>query len=270
MAPWLKRVAHKSPIYSGRSEVSFPSTNFPPCVSDVFQGGTNQFGIVTEFVFKTHPARGPALVGVLAYPGTEIQNVLGALRVSIPIPPDTTRFQQNLPSTGTLKNTHAGFQAHSCVHACATTLLCKLPFHCGQPPDLTLFIKPGIAILPYIEGDAQSSSAVLAPFRSDTLKPVFEQTGLAPDFNAVSHGVDASLVGAPPRHTTGAVLFSDFWEDLILRVFGEWVAFTEHEDRKAGMVLWEFGHRDKIAEVKSDAMAFVSREPHYYVAFTGR
>ncbi|KAF8066753.1 FAD-binding domain-containing protein [Lyophyllum atratum] len=197
------------------------------------RGGTNQFGIVTEFVFKTHPARGPALVGVLAYPGTEIQNVLGALR------------------------------EHLRTHNPDSKLILSF---IRSPPHF----YPGIAILPYIEGDAQSSSTVLAPFRSDTLKPIFEQTGLAPDYNAVSHGADASLAGAPPRHITGTVLFSDLWEDLVLRVFGEWVAFTEHEDRKAGMVLWEFGHRDKIAEVKSDVTAFVSREPHYYVAFTGR
>lgn len=44
-------------------------------------GGSNQFGIVTEFVFKAHPSPGPALVGAMVYPGTEIQNVLRALHV---------------------------------------------------------------------------------------------------------------------------------------------------------------------------------------------
>jgi len=45
-------------------------------------GGSNQFGIVTEFVFKAYPLASPATVGVMVYPGTELANVLRALRVS--------------------------------------------------------------------------------------------------------------------------------------------------------------------------------------------
>lgn len=50
-----------------------------------FPGGGNQFGIVTEFVLKAYPARGPALAGALAYPGTELTNVLQVVHVSSPL-----------------------------------------------------------------------------------------------------------------------------------------------------------------------------------------
>ena len=51
-----------------------------------FPGGGNQFGIVTEFVLKAYPARGPALAGALAYPGTELTNVLQVVHVRSSLP----------------------------------------------------------------------------------------------------------------------------------------------------------------------------------------
>lgn len=51
-----------------------------------FAGGGNQFGIVVEFVLKCFPASGPATIGALLYPGTEVARVLNVTQVSGWIP----------------------------------------------------------------------------------------------------------------------------------------------------------------------------------------
>jgi len=89
-------------------------------------------------------------------------------------------------------------------------------------------------------------------------------------FNAVSHCSDAALSNLPPRSVSGTVLFSELWDDVVTIVFNEWMTYTEVEERKSSIVLWEFDFREKIAEVKSDATAYPARDPHYYVVVTGR
>lgn len=124
-------------------------------------------------------------------------------------------------------------------------------------------------ILPYIEGDTKEAENLLSPFRT-RVKPVFEQTGFAPNFSAVAHGSDAFLANSPPRSIAGGAFFSELWEDVVMRVFGEWASFTEDEDRKASIALWEFDFKDKVAEVDRAETAFPLREPHYYLIITGR
>ncbi|CDO72819.1 hypothetical protein BN946_scf185002.g4 [Trametes cinnabarina] len=46
-------------------------------------GGGGQFGIVVEFVFRTHPYAGPFGSGIIAYPGSELESVLKVIKVSL-------------------------------------------------------------------------------------------------------------------------------------------------------------------------------------------
>ena len=46
------------------------------------RGGGNQFGIVVEFVLKAFPAAQTITLGSLAYPETDIENVLSVVQVS--------------------------------------------------------------------------------------------------------------------------------------------------------------------------------------------
>ncbi len=130
-------------------------------------------------------------------------------------------------------------------------------------------LKPGIMLLPYVEGSTAESEATIAGFRTE-VKPVFEQIFHAPNFSIVSHGSDEFLSNSPPRSIIGGAGFGELWEDVLGHVFGEWIGFTENEDRKGCMVMWEFGTREKIAEVPSTDAAFSLRDPHYYVVITGR
>ena len=73
----------KSQTYSGLSEVGYIFSIVQKTVrASKSPGAGNQFGIVTEFVLEAHPAAESALVGALAYPGTELPGTLKALRVS--------------------------------------------------------------------------------------------------------------------------------------------------------------------------------------------
>lgn len=124
-------------------------------------------------------------------------------------------------------------------------------------------------ILPYIENDKGDAEQLLAPFQT-TIQPVFQQVGVAPTLNAVSHGSDSFLSNAPPRSVTGGAMISEIWEDLIGRVFGDWIQFTENEEHKGSVVMWEFYAREKVAETAVNATAYPVRAPHYYVALTAR
>lgn len=64
-------------------------------------------------------------------------------------------------------------------------------------------------------------------------------------------------------------MFSELQDDVVGRVFGEWIAFTENEDCRGSMVIWEFDAQAKIAEVPIGDTAYPVRKPHYYVAITG-
>lgn len=48
----------------------------------IVSGGGNQFGVVVEFVLKTHPCPGPATVGLLAYQENAFPEVLRVVQVS--------------------------------------------------------------------------------------------------------------------------------------------------------------------------------------------
>lgn len=130
-------------------------------------------------------------------------------------------------------------------------------------------LQPSVLLLPYVEGNPKDSEAAIARFRTE-VKPVFEHIVHAPTFNAVAHASDASFSNLPSSSLNGGVAFGDLWEDVIIHVFGEWVAFTENEDTKGSMLMWEFGVKDKIAEVPRTATAFALRDPHYYAVVTGR
>jgi len=203
--------------------------------SDLFwaiRGGGNQFGIVTEFILKAYPARGPALVGALAYPGTEIGNVL--------------KVTKDFLKKQTPKE--------------------RLILIFGRAPP---HFYPGVMVLPYIEGSETEASSTITPFRTE-ITPVFEQTGFAPNLNAVSHSADATLAAAPPRAIIGGAFFGDLWDEMVMQAFGEWVQYTEKEENRASMVMWELGHRDAIAKVGVEETAFPFREPHYYAIVQGR
>jgi len=201
--------------------------------SDLFwaiRGGGNQFGIVTEFVLKTYPARGPILNGALAYPGTELNNVLKLVHDFI----------------GTQESTW-----------CLNLMLARAPPH----------FQPGITILPYIEGDQTAAEAALEPFRTK-VTPVFAHIGTAHSQNAFSHGPDAFLAHAPPRAVLAGATFSKLWDDVVGWVFNEWVSFTEQEETKGSFVMFELAEQGKIASVPVGATAFPERHPHFYMIAT--
>ncbi|KAF9456595.1 hypothetical protein BDZ94DRAFT_1326870 [Collybia nuda] len=193
------------------------------------RGGTNQFGVVAEFVLKTHPYR-PALVGALVYPGTDLPKILDLTREYL----KTQLENSNLSIMFTRSAPH---------------------------------FQPGIVALPYIENDDGEAEKRVAPFRT-TITPVFERIGTAPNYNVFAHGADATLADIPPRSVAGGALFSEAWDDVISTAFREWVTFTEKEEHKRSMMMWEFNPRNKIAEVAEKDTAFPTRNPHYHVVIT--
>ncbi|KIJ42255.1 hypothetical protein M422DRAFT_254662 [Sphaerobolus stellatus SS14] len=211
--------------------VTCSKTNEP----DLFwaiRGAGNQFGAVTELTLKTYPTHGPATVGALAYPGTQLAEVLAVVKNFI----------------SALKPGHRLMLTFS-----------------RAPPEF----YPSVLILPYIEGTAEEAKSALAPF-TETIKPVFQQIVSVPTFNAVSHSSDEFLAHVPPRAILGGALFSDLWEDIITKVFFDWMTFTENEDSRQSVVFWELFFRDKITEVKEEDTAYPARKPHYYAVITGR
>ena len=48
---------------------------------NLITGGGNQFGIIVDFTVKAYPSRGPTTLGALGYPGTELANVIQAVKV---------------------------------------------------------------------------------------------------------------------------------------------------------------------------------------------
>ncbi|KAG6872366.1 hypothetical protein C0995_010285 [Termitomyces sp. Mi166 len=203
------------------------------------RGGVNQFGVVAELFLKTYPLAPAMTVGALVYPGTELQNVLAALHV------------RNLSLFKHLGNHHPSTK--------------MILMFARAPPDF----YPGLLLLPYIENDATPPDEVLAPFR-ELVKPIFEGLQTVDGYLAVSHGADQALTGAPPRMTTDGALFSDLWDDVIGRAFDSWIQFTEDQEFKGSIMMWEFGHRDKLAERKVEDMAFGAREKHYYMVTISR
>ncbi|KAG7093106.1 hypothetical protein E1B28_009392 [Marasmius oreades] len=105
--------------------VKTDATNEP----DLFwaiRGGVNQFGVVTQMVFATHPSPGPITMGSLVYPSSDLPEVLQAL------------------------HDHLAHQDPSS----------KMILMFARSPD------PSILILPYIENQKTDPDTVLAPFRT--------------------------------------------------------------------------------------------------------
>ncbi|KAL0066808.1 hypothetical protein AAF712_006209 [Marasmius tenuissimus] len=222
----------KATVILANGDVVETSADSEPDLFWAIRGGVNQFGIVGKFVFKAYPLPGPITVGAIVYPGTELQNVLAA----------TQKHLENLSPS------------HRVIIIFARA-----------PPDF----YPGILIVPYIENDKVSPDTVLSPFR-ELAKPIFEGLGTVDNFTAVSHAVDQSLAGLPPRLHLAGALITDLWDDVVSNVFGEWVKFTDQEEFKATTVMWELAHRDKITDIKAEDMAFPERSPHYYVVALSR
>ncbi|KAF9264369.1 FAD-binding domain-containing protein [Marasmius fiardii PR-910] len=196
------------------------------------RGGVNQFGVVAELVLKTYPLAGPTTVGAIGYPGTALNDVLAALH---------KHLDKQHPSTKMI------------------LMFARAPPH----------FYPGLLLLPYIENENTKPEEVLAPFR-EPVKPLFEGLAEVQGFSAVSHGADQVLDGGPPRMVIDGALFKDLWDDVIGEAFGRWCQFTEVEEFKGSLMMWEFGHRDKLTERKVEDMAFAARDPHYYVAVIPR
>ncbi|TBU47887.1 FAD-binding domain-containing protein [Dichomitus squalens] len=211
------------------------SHNEEPDLFWAIRGGGGQFGVVVEFVFKTHPPAGPISSGILAFPGTEIDKILAIIPEWKKTQTPRERFTMNF----------------------------------SRPAP---HFKPSIAILPTVLHDADGSraQAVFAPFRDGEVKPVLDKVGTVPDMLAASHAADASLATAPRRLAIRGTMFSDFFPELLKTVWDRWVAFTEtSEEVRGSAVLWDLTVPDKMAEVPSDATA-LKRMPYYWMAVQGR
>jgi len=195
------------------------------------RGGGNQFGIVVEFVLKTFPAANSITMGSLVYPGTEIANVLRVVQ----------EWKKNMTS-----KEHLG-----------------LAFGRAAP-----YFQPAVMIMPYVSGDIDRAEKVLRPFR-DTLKPIIDKSVSLPDMFAVSHIADGNFENTPSRLNVQCAITSDIWTDTALEVWDRWCKFTENDDCKQTLVIWEIGRPDKIAEVGKADTAFHVRDPHYGVIIRG-
>lgn len=103
------------------------------------------------------------------------------------------------------------------------------------------------------------------------MKPVFDKIDTVSHINVASHAADASLVAAPRRLLIRGTIFSDFYPELVLDVWKQWVAFTESsEDVRTSAILFDLTHPEKPAQVKSTDTAFAAREPNYWIAIQGR
>lgn len=202
--------------------------------SDLFwavRGGGSQFGVVVEFVLKSYPVREPAQTGILAYPGTQLPALLEALQVFLSLQ-----------------------QQDSII----------MMFFSRMPP----YFQPSIAIMPYIKGSPDKAEQLLSPFYTN-LQPVFQRIDTVPSLASFARANDRTLDKCSRRFISSTAPFSKLWDDVVTTAYQDWVAFTEAEEFRGSMLLWEFPHSDKIAEVKEDATAFPLRVPHYYVVVMG-
>jgi len=195
------------------------------------RGGGNQFGIVVEFVLKTFPAAHSITMGSLVYPETEIANVLSVI------------------------------QEWKKVHTPKERVV--LGF--GRPAP---HFKPAVMIMTYVSGDIDRAEKVLRPFR-DTLKPIVDNSVSLPNILAVSHVADGNFESTPSRLNIRGAIVSDIWTDTVLEVWGRWCKFTENDDCKQTLVIWEISRSERIAEVGRMETAFHARDLHYCVTIHG-
>jgi hypothetical protein len=62
---------------------------------------------------------------------------------------------------------------------------------------------------------------------------------------------------------------SPTWEDIALEVWDRWCKFTENDDRKQTLVIWQVGRQEKVAEVSRVNTAFYARDLHNCVIVHG-
>ncbi|KAK7039153.1 hypothetical protein VNI00_010057 [Paramarasmius palmivorus] len=200
------------------------------------RGGGGQFGIVVEFTFKVYPYVGPIGSGMIAYPGSELGQVLKTITDWKKSHTSAERFTMNF----------------------------------SRPAP---HFKPTVVILPTVlhDQDGTRTQKVLAPFREGAAKPVLDKIGLAPDMLTVSHAADAAVAAAPRSLVIRGTLISDFFPELLLAVYEKWLAFTEaNEDVRASAVLFDLTSPGKVAEVGSADTPFKNREHCYWMAVQGR
>ncbi|KAH8094533.1 FAD-binding domain-containing protein [Cristinia sonorae] len=208
------------------------SENEEPDLFWAIRGGGNQFGVVTEFVVKAHPGIESALVGALAYPATELDNVLEVVK----------NFLDKQGSNAWL---NIGFL--------------RMPPH----------YKPCIMLIPTIYGDQAAATASIQSFHTE-ITPIFGQTGFVAGSNAIAHGGDAFLLNAPPRSSIGGAYFGEFRIDVAREIFSDWMKFTAEEGFKESLVMFEFAKRGKVDSVPLSATAFPVRDPHWFMASAAR
>ena len=130
-------------------------------------------------------------------------------------------------------------------------------------------LQPSIIVVPYIEGDPPTAETLLSPFRT-RVTPMFAQTTFAPTFNIVSHGVDPFLLNAPPRSVIAGACFSKLYDDVLEWVLAEWLGFTEREEFKQSLIMFEFWRSGTVDAVPVSATAHPVRVPHWYLAMGTR
>ncbi|KXN83438.1 hypothetical protein AN958_01452 [Leucoagaricus sp. SymC.cos] len=129
---------------------------------EVIKGGGGQFGVVVEFVLRAFPHAGPYTSGIMAYSGTEINNMLNVI--------------QNWKETQTYQE--------------------KLTIQFSRPGP---HFKPSVMIMPWVshDKDCERSKIVLSPFLSESMKPAFQKIATVQDMLTVSHAADAAFAVAP-------------------------------------------------------------------------
>ncbi|KAF9481834.1 FAD-binding domain-containing protein [Pholiota conissans] len=197
------------------------------------RGGGNQFGIVVEFTFKTHPSAGPFTVGTLIYDGEKLPLILKAIQ----------DWKANQTANSRL----------------------NLMFFRPGPS-----FAPKIMLLPWIAGSASNVEEILAPFRR-TVTPLLDKVNSVPDMFALSHGSDASFAAAPKRLIIRGLFIADIWGDMMMEVFKRWRDHTEgSEDVKSSGIMCDLTFPYKITEIDPSATASHVRRPHYWFSVQGR
>ncbi|KAG6831322.1 hypothetical protein H0H87_005566 [Tephrocybe sp. NHM501043] len=216
--------------------ISKTSATQNPDLFWAIRGGGGQFCILAEVELKAFPQVGPITSGILVYPGSELLNVLKLVNQWKTIYSGKEKLNMTFSRTGPL-------------------------------------FKPAVIVMPWVSEDHNStrSKPLLSSFRDGPVKPFVDKCSLFPDLLTASHGADASIALAPKRLQIRGALFADFYEELILGVWENWVKFTEdHEDARSSAILWDLTRFDKLTEVDSGGTAVRIREQNYWVAVQGR
>ncbi|GJJ15849.1 hypothetical protein Clacol_010127 [Clathrus columnatus] len=195
------------------------------------RGAGLQFGVVTELVLKTYPSHGPIFTGAIVYAPNELQSFLNVLKKRLSTPSPKQVFI-------------LGFSRAA--------------------PDY----YPTLLFIPYVEGTPEEVDAVISPFRTE-ITPLLEQTVTLASFMQAAHFTDGITKQFPPRRINGLALFSGLWDDLVLSMYDEWLKFTENNDSKTSLVLWEFHPPGKNTEIDIKDTAYPCRKQQNYFNIYG-